>query len=250
MSKAFQFGERLPEYAVPVLNEREARAGAGILFFIAMIAFMNAWLAGDFSAIKIVVIGFFIDFFIRVLVNPKFAPSLVLGRFAVRNQKPEYVGAPQKRFAWAIGLVLATIMLYLVVFRNAQGPVNLLVCSICVLLLFFETAFGICIGCAIYNVFNKEKAQLCPGEVCEVHVRQEIQRVGLAQVVVVLGFLGSMTVAANVVDKNSDRTRPQEVTTAATGGAVGSEEAERCKVPAFAIAIGHVEKWKLHNNCK
>ena len=247
MSKVFQFGERLPEYAVPVLNEREARAGAGILFFIAMIAFMNAWLTGDYSPIKIVVIGFFIDFFIRVLVNPKFAPSLVLGRFAVRNQKPEYVGAPQKRFAWAIGLVLATIMLYLVVFQNVRGPVNLLVCSICVLLLFFETAFGICVGCAIYNLFNREKAQLCPGEVCEVHVMQDIQRVGLAQVVVVVGFLGAMTAAANVVGGKSDVTR--QVTTAATGRSVASEDAERCKVPAFAIAIGHVEKWKLHNNC-
>ncbi|MDP3694311.1 DUF4395 domain-containing protein [Bradyrhizobium sp.] len=255
MSKVFQFGERLPEYAVPVLNEREARAGAGILFFMATIAFMNAWLTGDFFPIKIVVIGFFIDFFIRVLVNPKFAPSLVLGRIAVRNQKPEYVGAPQKRFAWAIGLVLATAMLYLVVFQDVRGPVNLLVCSVCLLLLFFETAFGICIGCAIYNLFNRERAQLCPGEVCEVHAVQEIQRVGLAQVVVVLGFLGAMTAAANVVGGKSDLTQRQDVQrqdvmTAATGLSVGSEEAERCKVPAFAIAIGHVEKWKLHNNCR
>jgi len=27
-------------------------------------------------------------------------------------------------------------------------------------------------------------------------------------------------------------------------------EAERCKVPDFAKAMGHEEKWKLHNNCK
>ena len=27
-------------------------------------------------------------------------------------------------------------------------------------------------------------------------------------------------------------------------------EAERCKVPDFAKALGHEEKWKLHNNCK
>src|SRR5665647_363983 len=60
MSQVFQFGERLPEYSVPVLNEREARAGAGILFFVAMIAFMNAWLTGDVSPTKIIVIGFFI----------------------------------------------------------------------------------------------------------------------------------------------------------------------------------------------
>jgi hypothetical protein len=249
MSKVFQFGERLPEYSVPILNEREARAGAGILFFVAMIAFMNAWLTGDFSPTKVIVIGFFIDFFVRVIVNPKYAPSLVLGRFAVSNQQPEYVGAPQKRFAWAIGLVLAAAMLYLVVLQNVRGPVNMIVCLTCLLLLFFETAFGICIGCKIYNLFNRENAQLCPGGICEVNVRQEIQNIGLAQVVVVLGFLGVMTAAANVVGGKSDLTRPQDVA-AATGPPVSAEEAERCKVPAFAIAIGHVEKWKLHNNCK
>ena len=30
---------------------------------------------------------------------------------------------------------------------------------------------------------------------------------------------------------------------------VDPEEAERCKVPEFAKAMGHEEKWKLHNNC-
>jgi len=29
MSEVLQLGEQLPEYSVPVLNEREARAGAG-----------------------------------------------------------------------------------------------------------------------------------------------------------------------------------------------------------------------------
>ena len=250
MSKVFQFGERLPEYSVAVLNEREARAGAGILFFVAMIAFMNAWLTGDFAPTKMMVIGFFIEFFVRVIVNPRFAPSLVLGRFAVRNQQPEYVGAPQKRFAWAIGLALATIMMYLVVLQNVRGPINLLICSLCLLLLFFESAFGICIGCHIYNLFNREQAQLCPGGVCEVRVRQEIQRIGFAQVAVVMGFFGIMIAAANVVGGKSDLTRSQEVATVATGQPLSNEEAERCKVPAFAIAIGHVDKWKLHNNCK
>ena len=47
--KIFQFGEQLPEYVVPVLDERAVRAGAGLLFFLAMIAFMNAWLMGNFQ---------------------------------------------------------------------------------------------------------------------------------------------------------------------------------------------------------
>ncbi len=41
MRALFGFGENLPGFAVPVLNEREARAGAGILFAISLIAFMK-----------------------------------------------------------------------------------------------------------------------------------------------------------------------------------------------------------------
>ncbi len=250
MSRVLQFGEQMPAYAVPVLNEREARAGAGILFLVAIVAFMNAWFYGDFAPTKLVVIAFFIDFLIRVFVNPKYAPSLVLGRIAVRRQQPEYVGAPQKRFAWLIGFVLAACMMYLVVFRNVRGPVNLLICALCLLLLFFESAFGICIGCAIYNRFNKDKAQLCPGGVCEAGERSEIQMVGIAQVAVVAVFFG---IIYGIADMGAGR--PDAALSGASAPAVVESEAarkaeeERCKVPDFAIAMGHADKWKLHNNC-
>ena len=251
MSKVLQFGEQMPEYAVPVLNEREARAGAGILFLVAIVAFMNAWFNGDFAPTKLVVIGFFTDFLIRVFVNPKYAPSLVLGRIAVRNQQPEYVGAPQKRFAWFIGFVLAACMMYLVVFRNVRGPVNLIICALCLLLLFFEAVFGICIGCAIYNLFNKDKAQLCPGGACEAGEKSEIQMVGLAQIAILVVFFGILYWFANFVAGNPNATSIQSSTpTAVESEAASKAEAERCKVPDFAIAMGHAEKWKLHNNCK
>jgi hypothetical protein len=38
-----------------------------------------------------------------------------------------------------------------------------------------------------------------------------------------------------------------------TGATVAPQdpaEAERCKVPAFAKAMGHDEMWKKHNNCR
>lgn len=54
-------------------------------------------------------------------------------------------------------------MLYLVVIKHVIGPINLIVCAACLVLLFFETALGICIGCKIYNWFHKDKAHLCPG---------------------------------------------------------------------------------------
>jgi len=128
MSKTiFQFGELLPGYSVAVVNERAVRAAAGILFFFAMLTFMNAVLLGNFQPTRVFVVAFLIDFTLRIFVNPKFSPSLILGQWMVRKQEPEYVGAPQKRFAWAIGFTLALLMLYLIVIKGVIGPINMLV---------------------------------------------------------------------------------------------------------------------------
>ncbi len=245
MNKLFQFGESMPEYPVRVLNEREARAGAGIFFFLAIVAFMHVWLNGNFAMTQFVVITFFVDFFIRVLINPKYAPSLVLGRIAVRNQAPEYVGAPQKRFAWALGLVLAAVMFFMIVVGDTRGPVTMLICITCLLLLFFETSFGICLGCMIYNAFNKEKAKLCPGGVCEIQDRQAIQNISAAQLAILALVAVGLWAAMRFVTASTADIYPNIVSKPA---AVGDEE--RCKVPEFAKALGHAEKWKLHNNCQ
>ena len=95
----FQFGENVEGFDMKVLNEREVRASAGILFFFAMVSFMLALLNGNFYMTKIFVVVFLVDFSIRLFINPKYSPSLVLGRFFVKNQEPEYVGAVQKKFA-------------------------------------------------------------------------------------------------------------------------------------------------------
>lgn len=249
MSNVFAFGEQREEFAVPVLNERAVRAAAGIVFFFAIVSFMNAWLTGNFQPTRVFVVAFLIDFTIRIFVNPKFAPSLILGQWMVRKQQPEWVGAPQKRFAWAIGFVLAAAMLYLVVIRHVIGPINLIVCAACLVLLFFETAFGICIGCKVYNLFNKEQAQLCPGGVCEVAPERGAGG-GWAHAVVVLAFVGVIGAWTSHVVANDPYARAVSPAAAAAPSPADAAEAERCKVPEFAKAIGHEEKWKLHNNCQ
>ncbi|MEN9700346.1 MAG: hypothetical protein RLZZ301_1544 [Bacteroidota bacterium] len=100
-----KFGEAVAGYQIRVLNEREIRAASGIMFLFALISLFVIIHNGDFRLAKLVVIGFLIDFVIRLFVHPRFAPMLLIGRFFVRNQRPEYVGAVQKRFAWTIGLV-------------------------------------------------------------------------------------------------------------------------------------------------
>lgn len=247
----FQFGEKLPGYEVPVLNERAVRASAGILFFFAIVSFMNAWLMGNFQPTRVFVVAFLVDFTIRIFINPRYAPSLIVGQWFVRAQLPDYVGAPQKRFAWAIGFVLALAMLYLVVLNNVIGPINLLVCALCLILLFFEAAFGICLGCKIFHQFNKEKAKLCPGAACEMPEGQK-SRTNLAQVLVVAGFalvIGGTTQWVYSQGTQHPVQAPQ-VNTGTPSTPMDPAEIERCQVPDFAKAMGHEQQWKLHNNCK
>lgn len=196
MDKFFYFGEKVDGYAVRVLNEREARAAAGILFVFALLSFLYAYQTMDFRYTSIFITFFMVDFFIRVLVNPRYAPSLIVGRFFVARQKPEYVGASQKRFAWSIGLVLSVVMFVLVVILQVMTPLKIYICLTCLALLFSETAFGICIGCVIYNGFGNTPPSLCPGGVCEVRSREDIQRISLLQAMIALLAL---TIAGGMV---------------------------------------------------
>jgi len=188
MSKTIKFGEDVAGYDIPVLNEREIRAAAGILFLFMFIAILTVIFKGDFLLLKYAVIVFLVDILIRVLVSPKFAPTLIIGRLIVRNQVPEYVGARQKKFAWKIGIALATIMFVLINIMNTFSPITGLVCFICLIFLFFESAFGICLGCKIYPWFYKDKVQYCPGEICDIKDRTDIQKTSLKQLLIVLGY--------------------------------------------------------------
>lgn len=243
MSTIFGFGESVEGYDVPVMNEREVRAAAGILFVFAMMTFANAWFMGNFRPTKIFVIAFLIDFTIRIFINPKYSPSMIVGRFAVRKQVPEWTGAPQKRFAWAIGWGLAVTMLWLIVIQNVIGPINMLVCATCLTLMFFESAFGICIGCKIYNALPNRSAQHCAGGACEVFTPHASQKVGAGGTAIVLLFLALVGLVGQRGFPAADT-----VTPAVPAAVVAGDD--RCTPPAFAVAIGHAEKWKLHNNCK
>lgn len=187
-----QFGETVEGYNIPVLNEREIRAAAGILFLAVFIALMQIIFAGNFLPIKYIISIFLIDFLIRVFINPKYSPSLILGRLIVSRQNPEYVGAVQKKFAWIIGVVLASIMFVLMVILNTYSAVTGIICLICLIFLFFESAFGICLGCLLYGWFYKEKAQYCPGEVCDIKAKQDIQKTSWLQIVILVLFVAFM----------------------------------------------------------
>ena len=189
MEKIIAFGERVPGYEIPVLNEREIRAAAGILFLIIFISLMIILFKNDFALAKYSIAFFLTDFIIRVFINPKFSPSLIVGRLIVRNQTPEYVGAKQKKFAWIIGVILSATMFVFLLVVNAYSPITGIVCLMCLIFLFFESAFGICLACKLYAAIYRDKVQYCPGEVCDAKAKQDIQKTSGAQWLVVLGFV-------------------------------------------------------------
>lgn len=210
MSKLFKFGEDVEGYEIPVLNEREIRAAAGIFFVWAFLAVLTAIMKGSFVMLKYFILAFLVDFIVRVLINPKFAPSLIIGRLIVRRQTPEYVGAAQKKFAWVIGLALVLIMLVLVVFVNSYSAITGLICLICLIFLLFESAFGICLGCLFYGWFYGKKARYCPGEVCEVKDRHEIQKTTWGQFFIVVAFIGFIVVSVYLFNETFAE-KPQDL---------------------------------------
>jgi hypothetical protein len=189
MNKIFNFGEEVEGYNIPVLNEREIRAAAGILFLATFISLMFILFKENFVPIKYVITFFLADFMIRIFINPKFSPTLIFARLIVGNQTPEYVGAPQKKFAWIIGVVLSATMFYFFIILNAYGPITGIVCLICLVFLFFESVFGICLGCMFYPLFFKDKVKYCSGEVCEVKNKQEIQKTSVSQFIILIAFV-------------------------------------------------------------
>jgi hypothetical protein len=202
MNGIIKFGENVEGYSIPVLNEREIRAAAGLLFLMMIISVVTVILTFNFTLLKYAVSLFLIDICIRVFISPRYAPTLIIGRWIVRNQVPEYVGAQQKKFAWIIGVVLASIFFVHMVVLNAYSPITGIVCFICLIFLFFEAAFGICLGCKFYSMFYKEKAQYCPGEVCDVKDRQAIQKTSKSQLLVVIGFVVFVVIATPLVKEN------------------------------------------------
>jgi len=185
MNDFFKYGESVDGYDVRVINEREARAAAGILFALGILSLTNAAMLGHVVVTKFFISFFTIDFLIRV-INPSYSPSMLLGRTFVQNQIPEYVGAAQKRFAWGLGLALALPMFYMLVIDFQPNPIKVFICIVCLLLLLFESAFSICFGCKIYNLVMSSRASHCPGGVCEIVKKDKIQTFNSAQKFIVV----------------------------------------------------------------
>ena len=159
-------GQLVDGIDIPVVNERAVRASAGLLFLFGIIAVMTAALTGELQLLRAFGMTFLFDMSMRLFVGARYTPSLVIGSLIVRRQRPEWVGAQQKKLAWIIGLVLAFVSCTAMGFLGISAEIQLALCSVCLGLLFIESAFGICVGCELQRRFSSEKPQLCAGDAC------------------------------------------------------------------------------------
>jgi hypothetical protein len=80
MNKAKQFGETVEGYNIPVLNEREIRASAGILYFVMFWSWILVIFNDNYLLLKYANTIFLADFIVRIFISPKYSPLLILQR--------------------------------------------------------------------------------------------------------------------------------------------------------------------------
>ncbi|MCY1723147.1 DUF4395 domain-containing protein [Prolixibacteraceae bacterium Z1-6] len=147
------FGEYIDGHSFKVLDERRMRASAGIMLLLGAIASINGFILKNYFVVPWFAGFLLLNFIIGIFINPKFAPTVFVAWLFVRKQSLLPIGAVQKKFAWSLGLALsATIFVLSLYLQNDVSyfePVCML-CIVCLILLYLETAFGICVGCKLY----------------------------------------------------------------------------------------------------
>lgn len=164
----------------PVLNERAIRATAWLMMLIGFITFVIVFTTKNYDYLYPTVILFFLQFAITIFHGTDYAPFSFFWRLMVHNQKPEYVWAIQKRFAWSIWLAMATAMLIITAWFGITGTVPFAICMICLFFMWMESALWICVGCKIYNwlmhlgrIPTPEHKPACPWWACAIPKKKQ-----------------------------------------------------------------------------
>lgn len=259
MNKIFQFGQKIEEYDFKVINERDARASAGIMFLLGTLSLFSFVFTKNLFWVNLFTITFIIEFMVRVFINPIYSPYMILGSLIVSNQEPDWVEASPKKFAWIFGVILGFIMSYFILF-DIVTPARLLTCLLCLFLLYMESVFGICLGCIVYKRLNI-KLYKCPGGVCEI----QKEKISLMPkflmlflfIIIFYGlFYGLKTykydgrTSSNLTQEQKDEMEFDKGETKSVILEKTKEGQADCEVPQWAIELGHKDMWLKHHGCK
>ncbi len=126
----FSFGQKFHDLEIygrpapyPVVNERAVRATAGLMLIVLAAGFSLAFFDKNFLPLKIIILVSLYDFVVRQFTGlTPLSPFGVLGTLLVKDQKPEWVGGTQKRFAWGMGLAMVLSMTIIFNILDIRGP--------------------------------------------------------------------------------------------------------------------------------
>lgn len=173
----FSYGEYIDDKSFKVVDERVMRGSGALMFLVGMIAFINGFITKNYIVLPYFAGFMMLNFALGVFVNPKLSPTIIIAKLFTRKQNPIWIGAIQKKFAWSLGLALSTaiFILSLLLLKDVSYFETVcMLCLICLLLIFLEMGFGICIGCKLY--FGALRIKLlprpkdnpnCTGDACE-----------------------------------------------------------------------------------
>lgn len=154
----------------PLVNERAVRGSAGTLLAFGAAGFALAFFRGETQFAQSFILYFVLDLGLRVSAGPQWSPTMIAAAIITRKQTPEWVGLAQKEVAWWLGIALATLTCLLYGSLGADLQIVLALCGVCLLFLFLESSFGICIGCMLAPIIIPKAPRLCSGDSC---IRQE-----------------------------------------------------------------------------
>ncbi|MGY0195675.1 aminotransferase class V-fold PLP-dependent enzyme [Leptothrix sp. BB-4] len=156
-----------------VFNEHEVRAAAGVTMVLAAYAFVSAFVVRAYGPMQVISAGLFIEFLVRVWFGFQHSPVRQVARWLMRRKPPEWASATPKRFAWTLGLAMASAMV-LVTQAGVRGAVPMTICLICLVLMWLEAVLGLCIGCELHGLLvrrgwtRKDPAyEICAHGACE-----------------------------------------------------------------------------------
>lgn len=188
------------------VDEREVRIATGIMLVLGLFSLFFVVFKGEFQIPLILVSVMVVDFLVRILISPKLSLFGSLVRLFLQKEWAVWVGAIQKRFAWTIGLVLASFTLYCILLlweyippspgpqmiavssileairvNIASGalivmPMNptIIACLLCIVFMWSESVVGYCVGCSLYNTIvrkwwmKKYEGQNCINGACDI----------------------------------------------------------------------------------
>lgn len=171
------FGQENQDLGYKTLDERVMRGSAGLMLLVGLVAFVYGFVIKNYPPLPYLS-GFLLgNFAVGLLINPKFAPTYAVARVLVRNQAPLPIGAIQKKFAWSLGMTMMAAIFAMSLLLQGDAswfdPLCML-CLVCLLFLYLETAFGICVGCQLYGVALRLRlieppavAPNCMGDACK-----------------------------------------------------------------------------------